>query len=143
MLEFSWTARVCATVSGLFFLTGLATGIWKYRRMMASESGEAPVYVNIAHRAALMYAFACLVLGVMAAGSLWPEWVDAVAALVPMFFFAAAVVTYVILGWTQSTDNQFRRRTWHTTYGMWALIVGELGGTALLFAGFLRGVWGG
>lgn len=141
MWEVTWTARVCATAAGCFLMLGLATGIWKYVHMLESSDHEAPVYVNIAHRASLMYSFACLVLGTLAAGSIWPEWVDGVAAITPIFFFAAAVATYVWLGLTRPTTNQFEERTWHTTWGMWALIVGEVGGTVCLFIGFVRGVW--
>ena len=141
MLELTWTARLCITVAGGFFLVGLATGIWKYRHMLGSADHQAPVYVNIAHRASLMYAFASLLLGALASGSIWPEWLDALGAIVPMVFFASAVVTYIVLGLTDRTDNQFRERTWHTTWGMVALIVGEVGGATLLFVGFIRGVW--
>ena len=141
MLEWTWTAKICVTIAGGFLMSGLITGIWKYRHMLGSPDHRAPVYVNIAHRASLMYAFACLVLASLAAGSAWPEWVDAVGAIVPMLFFGAAVGTYILLGLADRTENQFEERTWHTTWGMVALIVGEVGGVAVLLSGFVRGVW--
>ncbi len=47
---------------GLFFLTGLLTGVWKYIQIRGSEKARAHYYVDVAYRASLMYAFACLVL---------------------------------------------------------------------------------
>lgn len=141
MLTLTWTAKICITVAGGFFMVGLATGVWKYRHMLTSDDHRAPVYVDIAHRAALMYAFASLLLAVLAAGSKWPEWLDAVGAIVPIFFFAAAVVTYVLLGFADETDNQFEQNSWHTTWGTLALAVGEIGGASILFSGFIAGIW--
>jgi len=57
---------------GAFFLVGLVTGVWKYRGMATSAEAVAPVYVDIAHRASLMYAFRLnrwwAVLGLLAHG---------------------------------------------------------------------------
>jgi len=134
-------AKFCVTAAGGFLLIGLATGVWKYRHMLLSDTHRAPTYVNIAHRASLMYSFACLVLGALAAGSVWPGWLDLVGAAVPIFFFAAAVVTYIVLSVSRKTDNQFEQRSWHTTWGMFGLIIGEVGGTSLLLLGFICGAW--
>ncbi|MGH8248838.1 MAG: hypothetical protein ACREUU_20715 [Gammaproteobacteria bacterium] len=46
----------------LFFLAALCTGTWKYFSIRTSPTAEAPYYVNIAHRAALMYSLAALLL---------------------------------------------------------------------------------
>ena len=43
------------------------------------------MYVDICHRAALMYAFACLVLAEVASRSAWSETVNAAAASGPCF----------------------------------------------------------
>jgi len=37
-------------------------GVVKYRRMMESAEHQAPVYIDIAHRAAFFYSFAALVM---------------------------------------------------------------------------------
>jgi len=50
------------TACGIFFLTGLITGVWKYYHIHSSKEAEAPVYVDIAYRTSLMYSFATLVL---------------------------------------------------------------------------------
>ena len=48
--------------AGVFFLTALLTGVWKYLQIRASENATAHPYVDIAHRASLMYSFAALLL---------------------------------------------------------------------------------
>lgn len=129
---------------GAFFMTGLATGIWKYRGMIVSPDGHAPAYVDICHRAALMYAFACLVLAEFARLSIWPSNVNLVAVLLPVVFFGAAVGSYALHGLLQDTDNQLRRphvmgkRHVHgrtVSIFIYLLAAGEIGGFAVLFAG--------
>lgn len=131
---------------GLFFLTGLSTGAWKYRCMTRSPDGIAPTYVDICHRAALMYAFACLVLLEFARGSAWPEAVNLMAVAAPVAFFALAVASYAIHALLGDTDNQMRRphmlgrRRVHSRLMdgfVYALTIGEIGGFAVLFAGVL------
>jgi hypothetical protein len=55
-------AQFALLTSGWFLLIGFLTGVWKYRHVMASDEGTAPTYVNIAHRASLLYAFAAIVM---------------------------------------------------------------------------------
>lgn len=129
-------AEVAAVLgAGAFLFTGMAVGVWKYRAMMRSADHMAPPYVDIAHRAALLYAAACLVLGGLATLSDWPPAVDLAAVLVNEAFFASAVFTYVHLALRGRRETQFAHRTFTTTWGMAALITGELGGTAVLLAG--------
>ena len=45
--------RIALLGSGIYFLAGLLTGIWKYRGIMRSPTGQAHPYVDIVHRAAL------------------------------------------------------------------------------------------
>lgn len=144
------TAEQLAQLScGGFFLTGLITGLWKYRGVVASESAQAPVYVDICHRAALMYAFACLVLAQFARLSVWPEPVDMISVALVVLFFASAVVSYVVHGVLQDTDNQFRRpyrvgkRNIHggaVGAYIYLLAACEIVGFMVLFAGFIQGL---
>ena len=122
-------------VSGAFLLVGMLTGVWKWRQMMTRSSGQAHVYVDTAHRAALMYSFATLVLAALAAASAWPIWLEGVAAGANVLFFASAVARYCQLGWTEATDNQFTERNFVTTTGMYLLVAGEVGGLVVLIAG--------
>lgn len=131
-------ARVAITASGGFLLVGLLVGIWKYRAMIASPTHQAPAYVDIAHRAALLYSFAALVMWKLVAHSPYSDTVQLWATGVPIFFFATAVSSYLWHGWRRREDTQFSERNWSTTRGMLFLIVGELGGVLVLFWGFVE-----
>lgn len=144
------TAPDLALISaGLFLMVGMLTGVWKYRHMMASDDATAPVYVDICHRTALMYAFACIVLQQLALRSAWSATVDFWATLLPIIYFASAVFGYAVHGWLQDTDNQLRRPHklgTRTLPGglikvyMWMLIAAEIGGLLVLLAGVIRGI---
>lgn len=133
--------------AGIFFLSGLLTGIWKYLAMMSNDNARAPYYVDIAHRTSLMYAFSALLLAVFAWLSAWSDVVNFWATLLPVIFFAAAIGTYVVHGVLRDTNNQLARphRLGPVTLPglliqgfMWALIVAEVGGFLVLFAGTLK-----
>jgi hypothetical protein len=130
--------RLARAASGLFLLAGLATGVWKYRRIMTSPDHRAPVYVDIAHRAALLYSFAALVMMKLVEFSPYSTPVQMGATAVPLLFFAAALASYVYHGFLDDTENQLEKRTWATTWGMFLLIAGEIGGVLVLFWGFIR-----
>ncbi|TNE46494.1 MAG: hypothetical protein EP343_23085 [Deltaproteobacteria bacterium] len=132
---------------GLFFITGLLTGVWKYIHIMRSEEAKAPVYVDIAHRAGLMYSFACLVLAYFAALSQWSEGWNLLGVGLAVGFFAAAEMTYIIHGVLKDTDNQLRRPiqlgsgklpTFLVHLFMFGLIAGELGGFLIVFIGAMK-----
>ena len=125
--------------SGLFFLSALFTGVWKYRCMASSENHLAPHYVDIAHRASLMYAFAAMLLAVFAALSAWPTVVNVIATLAPLLFFGFAIFLYIQLGRANITDNQFRDNPEPEKMArlMNLLIVAEIGGFLILFTGTL------
>jgi hypothetical protein len=122
--------------AGLIFLWALGLGVWKYRQIVTSPDHAAHPYVDIAHRAALLYAFATLLTAVFVELSGWSTAVNGVAAGVLVFFFAAAVVGYMVHGHRRDTDNQFRDPVRGTHAFMTALIVGEMIAFAVLLAGF-------
>ncbi len=123
--------------AGLIFLWALVLGAWKYRQISASPEARAHPYVDIAHRAALLYSFATLLLAVFVELSGFSTAVNLIAALVPIFFFVAAIAGYQLHGLRRDTDNQFRDPVPGTAAFMWALILGEIGGAAVLVAGFV------
>jgi DMSO/TMAO reductase YedYZ heme-binding membrane subunit len=107
--------------------------------MATSENHLAHPYVDIAHRAALLYSFATMLVAVFVELSAWPTWVNLTAAMVLVFFFAAAIFEYIVHGIRRDTTNQFEHPTPALTVGMIALIIGEVGGFAVLLAGFVAG----
>ena len=134
----------CLASAGGFFLAGLLAGAWKYHLMHEADA-RAPVYVDMAHRASLLYAFACALLAELIGRSAWPDpstW----ALRVLVFFFAVTVLAYVVHGALRDTDNQFQRphRLGRGTIPaaamrtfMVLLVLAELGGFAVVFGGFL------
>ncbi|MDI3260173.1 MAG: hypothetical protein QJR02_10800 [Sinobacteraceae bacterium] len=142
---------LCLLGTGVFFLTGLLTGVWKYAEIVRSPQAQAPVYVDIAHRASLLYSFAALLLAQFARLSAWPMAVNLWAAAAPLVFFALAIVTYIAHGILRDTDNQLRppyvlgRRhlpsaALHGFMGL--LMIAEIGGAGVLIAGTLRAYLG-
>ena len=139
------SAGVLAMVASIaFFQVGLVTGAWKYFCVRSSPVAEAPVYVNIAHRAALMYAFASLLLAILASLSVFDETVNLLAVAFPLFYFSLAVVRYIQLGITRSTDNQHLNppNRGGELALLLSLIVAEIGGFTVLSLGFLLRVFG-
>lgn len=139
--------RLCILAAGLFFMTGLLTGVWKWRHIARSPQATAPAYVDIAHRAALQYSFAAILLAQFAALSEFSARTNVIAAALPLVFFAAAIGGYILHGLLQDTDNQFRapQRIGALTLPrgamsgfMWLLVAAEIGGFAVLLAGTLR-----
>jgi hypothetical protein len=128
--------RATLLAAGLIFLWALVLGVWKYRQIAASPIAQAHPYVDIAHRAALLYSFATLLVAVFVELSAWSTLVNSLAAGALVLFFVAAIVSYVIHGWKQDTDNQFREPVPGTHPYMWTLIVAEIGGFTVLLAGF-------
>ena len=142
--------NLCLLAGGIFFASGLLTGLWKYLCIARSPQAVAPVYVDIAHRTSLMYAFSALLLRefvpyspVSAEATVW-----VVAA--PLLFFALAIQTYILHGILRDTDNQLQhphRLGSMTLPGvllhgfMWTLALAEIGGFAVLLYGFIRTVF--
>lgn len=123
------------------FLLALALGVWKYRQMASSENHLAHPYVDTAHRAALLYSFATLLVASFVQFSGWNELVNLLAAGVLYFFFLGAIGSYAYHGWRRDTDNQFRDPvpSAAVVHGyMVALIVGEIAAFSVLFAGFIE-----
>jgi amino acid transporter len=138
-VELGGDTKAVLLAAGLIFVGALLLGVWKYRQMAASPEGRAHPYVDIAHRAALLYSFATLLVATFVELSDWSEAVNLVAAFAVIAFFVGAVCGYVYHGLTRDTDNQFREGEdppgLHTF--MWTLIVVELAGFSVLLAGFV------
>jgi hypothetical protein len=64
--------------------------------------------------------------------------VDSIAAFVVIFYFLAAVVSYIWHGWKQDTDNQIRDPVRGTSAFFWSLVAAEIAGFSVLLAGFVE-----
>jgi hypothetical protein len=132
--------------AGIFFLAGLLTGVWKYQQMIASENGLAHPYVDICHRASLLYAFAAILLVKFAEVSQLPNLIELFAVAAVVFYFATAIVSYFIHGLLKDTENQLQPphsigkmkiSAGAIAFHMWMLIAAEIGGFLVLFYGVL------
>ena len=134
-----YDTRITLLAAGLIFLLALVLGVWKYRQIMIADDHRAHPYVDIAHRAALLYSFATLLLAAFVELSAWPAWVNLTAAAVVVFFFVAAIGAYIVHGARRDTTNQFEHPTRGSHLAMVLLIIGEIGGFGVLLAGFIAG----
>jgi hypothetical protein len=121
------------------FLWALLLGVLKYAQIRESEQAAAHPYTDIAHRAALLYSFALLLVAAFVELSGWGTVINLIAAGAMAFYFFAAVAGYMVHGLRRDTDNQFRDAVPGTHEFMLALIVSEIGGWIALLAGFLDG----
>lgn len=141
--------KLTVVASMVFFMLGLLGGLWKYAKIRASPDGQAPVYVDVFHRSALLYAFACVLLERMVELSELPAWLELLALGGLLGFFGFAVLGYALHGWLDDTDNQLRR-PYRLGTGMLspaivhgsmaALVLAEIGGFAVLGFGVLAAV---
>lgn len=138
-IDLDYATAITLAASGLVFLLALILGVWKYEQMRTSENHLAHPYVDIAHRSALLYAFATLLVAVFVYLSAWPSWLNLAAAMVMVVFFVGAIGSYIAHGLMRDTTNQFSREDPALRASMIALMTGEIGGFVVLFAGFVAG----
>jgi hypothetical protein len=131
------SVKIALLVSGIFLLNGMLTGIWKYSKIMSSPEHQAPVYVDIAHRTSFFYSFASLVIAKLLEFSPFSHTAQLAIVALPLGYFLLTVIGYMKEGWLDRTDNIFTERNFVTTWFMYGLIAGEIGGLALVLGGFI------
>jgi len=129
--------KISLLSSGLFLLAGMFVGIVKHQQMLKSADHMAPAYIDIAHRAAFLYSFAMLVIAKLLEYSPYSETVQLVAMGLVLVFLSVTIVGYFITGMMNKTDNLFRHRDFRTTWYVYMLTVGEIGGLAIILWGFV------
>ncbi len=133
----STAVKISLAASGLYLLLGMLFGVVKYAKTMRSAEHRAPVYIDIAHRAAFMYSFAALVMAKLLEYSPYTERVQLGALGLVLLFFTLTIFGYFAEGLRDRTDNMFRERNFTTTWYMYLLIAGEIGGLAVILWGFV------
>jgi len=129
--------KISLLFSGLFLLSGMLTGVWKYAKIMSSPEHRAPVYVDIAHRTSFFYSFASLVIAKLVEFSPFSEFWQVLIVGAPLSYFAFTVIGYMKEGFLNRTENIFTERNFITTWFMYGLIVAEIGGLILILGGFI------
>lgn len=129
--------KISLLSSGLFLLVGMLIGIVKHQRMLSSSDHTAPAYIDIAHRAAFLYSFAMLVIAKLLEFSPYSEGVQLGAMGLVLVFLSVTIVGYFTHGMKDKTDNLFRERNFSTTWYVYMLTVGEIGGLSIIVWGFI------
>lgn len=137
-MELGGDTKVVLLLAAAMFLWALLLGVVKYRQIVASPESAAHPYTDIAHRAALLYSFALLLVATFVELSGWSSLVNLLAAGAMAFYFFAAVAGYNYHGLRRDTENQFHEPAPGTHPFVIALIVAEIGGWLVLVAGFLE-----
>jgi hypothetical protein len=131
------SVKIALLCSGLFLLSGMLTGVWKYAKTMQSLEHRAPVYVDIAHRASFFYSFASLVIARLIEFSPFSATWQTVIVAVPLLYFILTVTGYIREGILNRTENMFAERNFVTVWFMYGLIAGEIGAFLLILGGFV------
>lgn len=108
MGTWSSATRFGLMCAAALFITGVLCGVWKYVCIRRSDAACAPVYVDIAHRASLMYAFSTVLLSLLAQTNTWSSAVCTACIGASVAMFAVSIGSYVLHGLLRDTDNQFR-----------------------------------
>ena len=133
----SLAVKISLAASGVYLLAGMLFGVVKYVKTMRSAEHRAPVYIDIAHRSSLMYSFAALVMAKLLEYSPYSVRVQVGALLLVLIFFTITIGGYFAEGLRDRTDNIFHERNFTTTWYMYALIAGEIGGMSVILWGFI------
>ncbi len=129
--------KISLLSSGLFLLTGMLIGIVKHQRMLSSSDHTAPPYIDVAHRAAFLYSFAMLVIAKLLEYNPYSEVVQLAATGLVLTFLSITIVGYFTHGMRNKTDNLFRERNFSTTWYVYMLTLGEIGGLSVIIWGFI------
>lgn len=130
------SVKIALLISGVFLLNGMLTGVWKYAKIMSSPERRAPVYVDIAHRTSFFYSFASLVIAELMKFSPFGSTWQIVIVAFPLGYFVLTVIGYMKEGLLDRTENIFSERNFITTWFMYGLIAGEIGGMTLVLGGY-------
>ncbi len=133
----NFAVKISLAAAGLYLLAGMLISVVKYRLTMRSAEHRAPVYIDIAHRAAFLYSFAALVVAQLLEHNFFTNAVLLPATLAVLTFFSLTILGYLLTGLKNETENLFSERNFLTTWFMYALIVTEISGFVIIFAGFL------
>jgi len=129
--------KISLLVSGTFLFNGMLTGVWKYAKIMQSAEHKAPIYVDIAHRTSFFYCFASLLISRLIEFSPLSSFWQVVIIAFPLGYFILTVIGYMKEGFLNRTENIFSERSFITTWFMYGLIAGEIGGFVLILGGFI------
>ena len=119
------------------FLWALLLGSLKYSQILSSPEHHAHPYTDVAHRAALLYSFALLLIAMFVQFGRWSFSVNVAAASAMTAYFVLSVASYTWHGWKRDTVNQFAPASKELRGFMASLMAVEIGAWLVLVAGFV------
>jgi len=137
MDQLTQATKITMLFAGAMFLWALLLGTLKYAQIMRSPENRAHPYTDIAHRAALLYSFALLLISAFVQFGEWSTAVNLVAACALAAYFAIAVLGYTVHGLRKDTENQLADAGTGMQTLMLSLIAVEIGAFVVLLAGFI------
>jgi hypothetical protein len=128
--------KISILFAGLYLLIGMVTGVWKYAAITKNENHKSSMYIDIAHRNALLFSFACLVIAKLMEFSPFSPIMQLVITLIPLFYFSLTTINQIKEGFAGRTETIFKERNFSTTWFMYGLIAGEISSISLMIFGF-------
>ena len=107
--EMNFAVKISLAAAGFYLLAGMLIGVVKYRRTMRSEEHRAPVYIDIAHRAAFLYSFAALVIAALLERNSFTDAVLLPATLAVLTFFSLTILGYLLTGYKRRNGKLIQR----------------------------------
>lgn len=129
--------KVVLLFAGGMFLWALLLGTLKYAQILGSADHRAHPYTDTAHRAALLYSFALLLIGVFVQFGQWSSAVNLATGSALAAYFAMSVAGYTWHGVRKDTSNQFASASVSLRAFMASLTTVEIVAWLILLAGFV------
>ena len=129
--------KISVVFAGLFLLIGMLTGVWKYAAIMKSENHKSSMYIDIAHRNALLFSFACVVIAKLMEFSPFSPTMQLIITLIPLFYFSLTTINQIKQGFLGRTETIFKERNFSTTWFTYGLIIGEISSILLMIVGYV------
>jgi len=137
MTHLHGATKIVMLFAAAMFLWALLLGTLKYGQILHSPEYRAHPYTDVAHRAALLYSFALLLISAFVQFGQWDFSVNLAAASAMAAYFAMAVAGYTWHGWRRDTENQFAPASGGLQVFMVSLMTVEIGAWLILVAGFV------
>ena len=129
--------KILLLFAGLFLLSGMITGIWKYKKMLRSPGQSTPVYIDITHHSSFFYSFACLVIAKLIEYSPFSPGVRFIIAALPLVYFSATIIIYGAEGFLSRSEPHVSERGFVAIWFMNGLAAAQIISLILILYGFI------
>ncbi|HLM62400.1 MAG TPA: hypothetical protein VK308_16480 [Pyrinomonadaceae bacterium] len=131
------TIKILLLFAGLFLLSGMLTGIWKYRKLLRLPEQSTPVHIDMAHHSSFFYSFACLVIAKLIEYSPFSPGVRFGIAALPLVYFSATIIIYGAEGFLSQSEQLVSERSYVTQWFINGLAAAQIISLILILYGFI------